>query len=197
MTRKTQWEVPEGWIEEDLPRTNPEENTRDEELPPNWEIMHDPTSGKPFYVNHELKITQWNRPSEKKQTREMSNSSATATTSSAAMARILQASLPSAFSQPRSFFQEASYFQPSQSGTTGETDLSDTMPNLDFTVKKVADKHRLECPQCQSKCARYVFGLVLRGSLVSPPQLCLPSVSVVIIADFAVMCSAIHAAATV
>lgn len=126
----------------------PAENTRDEDLPPNWEVMHDPTTGKPFYVNHELKITQWNRPSERTQSREMSNGSAKET-SSAAMARILQASLPNTFSQPRSFFQEASYFQPSQLGT--ETDLSDTMPNLDFTVKKVADKHRLECPQCQGK----------------------------------------------
>lgn len=148
MTRKTQWDVPEGWIEDDLPRMHSE---RDEELPPNWEVMHDPTTGKPFYVNHELKITQWNRPSEKTQNRETNNGSAKASTSSAAMARILQASLPNTFSQPRSFFQEASYFQPSQLGTTGEMDLSDSMPNLDFTVKKVADKHRLECPQCQGK----------------------------------------------
>lgn len=150
VTRKTQWDVPEDWIEDDLPRVYPEENTKDEELPPNWEVMHDPSSGKPFYVNHELKITQWTRPSGKTQTRERSNGSAKETTSSAAMARILQASLPNSFSQPRSFFHEASYFQPSQLGTTGEMDLSDTMPNLDFTVKKVADKHRLECPQCQA-----------------------------------------------
>lgn len=151
VTRKTQWEAPAGWVEEECPPLLPPEDSSDgdDELPSNWEVMHDPTTGKPFYVDHESKITQWTRPkAEKKQTRIISHAPADTSTSSAAMARILQASSASSFGQPRSYFQEASYFQPAHSGTAGEVDLSDSMPVLDFTVKKVADKYRLECPHC-------------------------------------------------
>jgi len=152
VTRKTQWDVPEGWIDEELPPLMaPEENDEDEELPPNWEVMHDPTTGKPFYVNHDLKITQWNRPQEKNHSSKIIHAPSNSTTSPAAMARILQASVQKNVSQPRSYFQEASYFQPAHSGTVGEVDLSDTMPTLDFRVKKVADKYRLECPHCDGK----------------------------------------------
>ena len=75
ITRKTQWEPPEGWVEE--PTSNPlvppqavsEDDNEDEEpLPSNWETMYDPTSGKPFYVDHERKITQWTRPKTEKKT---------------------------------------------------------------------------------------------------------------------------------
>jgi WW domain len=37
-------------------------DNEDEPLPSNWEVMYDPTTGKPFYVDHERKITQWTRP---------------------------------------------------------------------------------------------------------------------------------------
>ncbi len=137
----------------------PEDNSDDDELPAKWEAMHDPTTGKPFYVNHELKITQWNRPRETKLASKISRSSADSTTSSATMARILQASMPNNISQPRSYFQEASYFQPAQSGAAGEVDLSDSMPALDFTVKKVADKYRLECPHCSGRFTLHSFCL--------------------------------------
>lgn len=161
--------------------------------------MHDPTTGKPFYVNHDLKITQWNRPREDKQTSsQISYSPADSTTSSHAMARILQASMQNNFSQPRSYIQEASFFQPTQSGTTGEIDLSDAMPSLDFAVKKVADKYRLECPHCDGKLTIGLFfnGLYpLRLSRDQSYQLYLRSVSVATTADYVVMCSVMLAAA--
>jgi hypothetical protein len=139
-------------MEEDCPPLLPPEDSSDveDELPSNWEVMHDPTTGKPFYVDHKRKITQWTRPTaEKKQVRTISHAPADTSTSSAAMARILQASSAgNDYSQPRSYFQEASYFQPSHSSNAGEVDLSDSMPALDFSVKKVADKYRLECPHC-------------------------------------------------
>lgn len=156
VTRKTQWDAPEGWFEDECPPLLPPDDGSDDDddLPSNWEVMHDPTTGKPFYVDHERKITQWTRPrAEKKQVRPISHAPANTTTSSAAMARILQASHSSGSGQPRSYLQEASYFQPSQVGTGGEVDLSDSMPALDFSVKKVADKYRLECPHCDCKFA--------------------------------------------
>lgn len=151
VTRKTQWEAPDDWREEECPPLlPPDDDSDEEELPSNWEVLHDPTTGKPFYVDHERKITQWTRPkAEKKPMRPVSHAPANATTSSAAMARILHASNTSSYSQPRSYLQEASYFQPSHVGTAGEVDLSDSMPALDFAVKKVADKYRLECPHCE------------------------------------------------
>ena len=73
ITRKTQWDPPPGWVED--PPSNPlpppqlpAEDDDDEPLPSNWETMHDPTTGKPFYVDHERKITQWTRPKIEKKT---------------------------------------------------------------------------------------------------------------------------------
>ena len=150
ITRKTQWEAPDNWVEETSPPLLPPEIENDEEepLPSNWEVMHDPTTGKPFYVDHERKITQWTRPrAEKKPEKKISYAPANTTTTSAAMARILQAS-SNGYPQARSYSQEASYYQP-HSGVT-ETDFSDALPSLDFSVKKVPDKYRLECPHCDS-----------------------------------------------
>jgi len=31
-------------------------------LPAGWEEKTDPSSGKKYYVNHEQKVTQWDRP---------------------------------------------------------------------------------------------------------------------------------------
>ena len=151
ITRKTQWDAPEGWEEETSPPMLPPEDEVDdsEPLAANWEEMHDPTTGKPFYVDHERKITQWTRPkAEKKPERTISYAPAS-TTTSAAMARILQATSASDYHQPRSYSQEASYYHQSHSGST-EVDFSDSMAALDFSVKKVADKYRLECPHCDA-----------------------------------------------
>jgi hypothetical protein len=40
------------------PRTIPIPNSS----PPGWEMKYDPSSGKPFYVNHATKATQWEPP---------------------------------------------------------------------------------------------------------------------------------------
>ena len=152
ITRKTQWEEPEGWVEEISSPSLPteEKDSIDEPLPGNWEVMHDPTTGKPFYVDHEKKITQWTRPKvEKKPERPISYAPANSTTTSSAMQRILQASSSVNYQQPRSYTQEASYYRHSHSGGN-EIDFSDSLPSLDFSVKKVADKYRLECPDCGS-----------------------------------------------
>jgi len=172
ITRKTQWDPPEGWEE---PSSSPlyppqavsddDEDNDDEPLPSNWEVMHDPTTGKPFYVDHERKITQWTRPkAEKKPATPVSYApaaSSSTTTTSAAMARILRAtgsvgssgtsnSNNNYHNMNRSYSQEAAYYQHSHSGVSGDVDFSDSMPTLDFSVKKVADKYRLECPHCDA-----------------------------------------------
>eukprot|EP00980_Cylindrotheca_fusiformis_P020255 scaffold7328_cov145-Cylindrotheca_fusiformis.AAC.3 len=151
ITRKTQWEPPEDWVEESpLPPTDDHDSTSDP-LPENWEVMHDPTTGKPFYVDHERRITQWTRPRAEKQAKQkVSYAPASTTNTSAAMARILQANSAINYqAQTRSYSQEASYFHHSHSGAT-EVDFSDSLPALDFSVKKVADKYRLECPHCDT-----------------------------------------------
>lgn len=126
------------------------DNNNDEDsLPSNWEVMHDPSTGKPFYVDHERKITQWTRPkAEKRQEPVISYAPANATTSTA-MPRILNAADFRNYSQ-RTYSQEASYFRNFQAGPAGDIDLSDSMPALDFSVRKVADKYRPECPDCNS-----------------------------------------------
>ena len=154
ITRKTQWEAPEGWVEASSPPLlAPDDGSDDDDepLPSNWEVMHDPTTGKAFYVDHERKITQWTRPkAEKKTETPYSYAPASTASPSPAMARILQSSAATTYHQPqRTYSQEASYFQHAHSGST-DTDFSDTMPTLDFSVKKVADKHRLECPHCDT-----------------------------------------------
>ena len=172
ISRQTQWDPPAGWVEE--PPSNPllppqlpsrdDDDDDDEPLPSNWETMHDPTSGKPFYVDHERKITQWTRPKAEKKTSSISyapaSSSAPGTTTSAAMARILRSTGASAASinpynnassspsPQRSYSEEAAYYQHTHSGVSGDVDFSTSMPDLDFSVKKVADKYRLNCAQC-------------------------------------------------
>ena len=94
--------------------------------------------------------TQWTRPKiEKQPSKTISYAPANTTTTSAAMARILQASSRNDYEEPRSYTQEASYYRHSHSGSN-DVDLSDSMPALDFSVKKVADKFRLECPHCDA-----------------------------------------------
>eukprot|EP00529_Nitzschia_sp_RCC80_P002265 CAMPEP_0113516958 /NCGR_PEP_ID=MMETSP0014_2-20120614/41926_1 /TAXON_ID=2857 /ORGANISM="Nitzschia sp." /LENGTH=2154 /DNA_ID=CAMNT_0000413969 /DNA_START=305 /DNA_END=6769 /DNA_ORIENTATION=- /assembly_acc=CAM_ASM_000159 len=164
VTRKTQWDPPPGWVEPQessapLPPPSIDDHSEDENepLPDNWEVMHDPTTGKPFYVDHERKITQWTRPKIEKKTaaRPMSFAPAattTTTSTSAAMARILRATggASSTSHVERSYSEEANYFQHSHSGVSTDVDFSDSMPALDFSVKKVADKYRLECPHCDA-----------------------------------------------
>ncbi|KAL3920939.1 MAG: hypothetical protein SGILL_003011 [Bacillariaceae sp.] len=171
ITRQTQWDPPAGWIDEpsSAPLLPPQivssddgggggdDDDDDEPLPDNWEVMHDPTTGKPFYVDHERKITQWFKPKiEKKSAAPVSYAPASSSaTTSSAMARILRSTgnvsrNSSSNLADRSYSQEASYYQHSHSGVSGDVDFSDSMPTLDFSVKKVADKYRLECPHCDA-----------------------------------------------
>jgi len=167
ITRKTQWVAPDGWVEEEAAPPPPmyadNVSAEDEEpLPSNWEVMHDPTTGKPFYVDHERKITTWTRPKpEKKLPAAVSLQPAPASGGhSAALARILQqqpasssgtgwGSSSSSGGAARSYQQEAAYyhnFAPPR--THDEVDLSDSMPPLDFQVQKVADVLRPNCSHC-------------------------------------------------
>jgi len=147
------------------PKLSSQDNRDDEEpLPSNWETMHDPTTGKPFYVDHGRKITQWTRPKVEKKTTSISyapaSTSAPGPTTSAAMARILRSTGTSVTnsssynnstattSHQRSYSEEAAYYQHTHSGVSADVDFSDSMPDLEFAVKKVADKYRMECPDC-------------------------------------------------
>ncbi|CAJ1956999.1 unnamed protein product [Cylindrotheca closterium] len=152
ITRKTQWEPPPNWVEESSPAHTSSHNDNDgtnETLPGNWEVMHDPTTGKPFYVDHERKITQWTRPKEeKKPEKKISFAPASTTESSFSMQKFLQFdSVGNPQQETRSYSQEAAYYHQSHLGGM-DVDFSDSLPGLDFSVKKVADKLRLNCPAC-------------------------------------------------
>eukprot|EP00978_Attheya_sp_CCMP212_P032199 scaffold124401_cov54-Attheya_sp.AAC.1 len=73
LTRKTQWTAPPGWSDDDVDtsdvkapektstRPSPATSNR-KTLPDNWEEMHDPGSGRSFYVDHVTKVTTWEHP---------------------------------------------------------------------------------------------------------------------------------------
>ena len=165
ITRKTQWDPPEGWMdsqEEMLPppiQSDSSDSDGEESLPSNWEVMHDPTTGKPFYVDHARQITQWQKPTVPTggvSTVKPQNN----TNSSLAMARILQEHRQENLSilnqQTQTQSQSHSYFQPSQRSheQVEHVDFSDALPLLEFQVEEVADALRLECPQCDSLFTR-------------------------------------------
>lgn len=166
LTRKTQWDPPSGWIEEDeeeLPPPPLPEKKQD----PNWEVMHDPATGRPFYVDHARQITTWTKPDALNTapiptslTAAVSSSSLSfpfAPSTSSALQRVLshQPSTSSSYTTKpdpstsnlthRSSFQEAAYYH---SHTPVDVDFSDSLPNLEFKVKKVTDALRRDCPHC-------------------------------------------------
>jgi hypothetical protein len=186
ITRKTQWDPPDGWKEEEI-QSSPPVSSRmsssldeEEPLPSNWEKLHDPTTGKAFYVDHERKITTWTRPkveSTPNRQPQMSLKPAVASppssgNASAALARILQqqeyeqansyqnygsnrsdsnAASPSPYHQNSSLAR--SYQQEASYYTTtssSDADYSDTLPALDFEVQKVADHLRPNCAHCDT-----------------------------------------------
>lgn len=153
VTKETQWEKPAVLQQESSPfgqgfGTETRDEGSDDDLPSNWEVMHDPTTGKPFYVDHERKITQWTRPEPvPKEPATFDYSPATP----AYMATPHSMPQQPSPSTVRSYFQEASYFQPSVSESATDVDFSDGLPKIDFTVKTVADKFRSECPSCDGK----------------------------------------------
>lgn len=178
ITRKTQWDPPENWVEE-APPPNPYDQQRqqsrqddddDDELPANWEVMHDPTTGKPFYVDHERKITTWTKPTVQKTTTPISYAPAPVATSTSSLQKIMSSSASSptghaatasssspshrygsstsSYHAPSSYYAE-SYAQPHQ-WHQEQVDLSDSMPSLEFSVKKVEDALRPECPHCDT-----------------------------------------------
>ena len=167
VTRKTQWDPPANWIEEEAasPPPNPYQDSRqdsdDDDLPANWEKMHDPTTGKPFYVDHERKITTWTKPSKAVQASApaaMSHAPATVATSSSSFQGMLSqasaspqrglSSSTSNYNATSSFYSEA-YSQPHQ-WHSEQVDFSDSMPTLEFSVKKVEDALRPNCPHCDA-----------------------------------------------
>jgi WW domain len=181
VTRKTQWEAPDGWVDEPPPPSVSRSNNEEEDgpLPSNWEVMHDPTTGKPFYVDHERKVTQWTRP-----TADAAAAGAAATLRPAA-ARFAYGNTNngsssgvalghiSAAPQQRSYQQEALYYsQPPVSGLGGDVDLSDSLARIEFRVQTVADALRGECPHCDqpfSMSRRAAMSFATRAAITGAP----------------------------
>ena len=160
VTRKTQWSAPANWIEDEAPPPPPLPPKQEDPLPSNWEEMHDPTTGRAFYIDHGRQITTWTRPTAEAapsatsglspfapMASQRSTSGGMSATSSLRRGLTRQNSGASTASRvSRRSWQEATYYHPTQH----EVDLSDSMPTLDFRVKKVADGLRLTCPSCDT-----------------------------------------------
>jgi hypothetical protein len=170
ITRKTQWDAPDDWHQEKedyKEEKHDDDEDDDTPLPGNWEVMHDPTTGKPFYVDHERKITTWSRPKDETEARPVSLRPAVATpptsgnfspaAATLSRARSSTTSRPTANHETtsstassssfgRSYQQEMAYY--SQPASSMDVDFSDSLPTLEFSVKKVADTLRPDCPHC-------------------------------------------------
>jgi FYVE zinc finger/WW domain len=154
ITRKTQWDPPEGWKEPSTTtpltsnvRKSESEDDETEPLPANWERMVDPTTGKPFYIDHERKITQWTRP------KAVTPAAASKLQPAAAAVPLFQTNSSSSMNHrptQRSYQQEMDYYYSSQPSSQGNVDLSDTMPALEFKVETVSDALRPQCSHCNT-----------------------------------------------
>lgn len=170
ITRKTQWDAPAGWVEDETERNNnnnkkvlmEQDDDDSSPLPSNWEMLHDPTTGKPFYVDHERKITTWTRP-----TLQESNKD----TSSAAASVSLRPAIPSPPSSGRygvtssssPYMQSSTAFHDFMNSYASShhnhhhsspddhgVDWSDSLQKYDFTVHTVPDALRQACPHCNT-----------------------------------------------
>ena len=154
ITRKTQWEAPDNWVEESLPPPALVNDDDDNDsLPGNWEVMHDPTTGKAFYVDHERKITTWTRPKKEKPTAS-SHAHLRPAVASPPTSGNYRAAQASYRPQQRSTYQDeiAFYSQPvSHHFSDGQQDFSDALPFVDFTVHRVADALRPTCAHCHKE----------------------------------------------
>ena len=166
LTRKTQWDPPSGWTEDD--------DNDDDMLPPpplpekkdvsNWEVMNDPTTGRPFYVDHARQVTTWTKPEELNRPSTVHSTVSVPTTAYSPLQRInsAQQSIASSSSSytsksnlksskpvftQRTSFQESSYYH---NTTPVDVDFSDALPTLEFKVKKVTDALRRDCPHCDA-----------------------------------------------
>jgi len=179
ITRKTQWDPPADWVEDQAPPPPPREPPSDDDdssLPGNWEVMHDPTTGKAFYVDHERKITTWTRP--RKETQQQSSFAASlrpavatpptsgnyaaASSSRGRHAPAQQSDYSYGISAAGNYGSGSTYnhqaAQPSRSyqeemayysqPVHSDVDFSDALPFVDFSVHKVADPLRPSCPHC-------------------------------------------------
>ncbi|GAX25631.1 RUN and FYVE domain-containing protein 1 [Fistulifera solaris] len=144
ITRKTQWEPPADWVETAAPpslSSSRQEEGNEAPLPSNWQVMHDPTTGKPFYVDHERKITTWTRPTVASSSASSANRS-TQVTRRTAPAQA--AFVPTVTQQPQFDYQ----YHQQDSHHSILADFSDALPPLDFAVETIPDAARDACAHC-------------------------------------------------
>ena len=173
ITRKTQWEPPDGWQDPTPPAPSTFTTTTDTlspygthtnnddmttPLPSNWEMMRDPTTGQPFYVDHERKLTQWTRPTTAEEESPTSSTNRRSTTQhhhqpAQAISTGIPVSNRTTYSQPTTTTTMNDYYYSStpyhsSSNSAYHVDLSDTMPLLEFKVGTVSDALRPNCSHC-------------------------------------------------
>ncbi len=62
-TNVTQWDKPDSQTTTSIPANNPSSSVQSDLLPEGWTVLQDPTSGRPYYYNQQLNLTQWEKPS--------------------------------------------------------------------------------------------------------------------------------------
>lgn len=138
-------------------------------LPSNWEMRHDPKSNRPFYIDHERKITTWEHPLKKSSTTQDtattfgSEMSEKASSSHGYNGRASATNPQHSQSSRMSFSSTASHnsfsstntHQYTQSIPTTKDDESTSYykrlqsSNHHFSVIEIPDKVRKICPSCK------------------------------------------------
>ena len=154
ITRVTQWEAPPGWPEEQTSSGRQKQASSskhddvavsvDSNLPAGWEEMTDPTSGRKFYVDHERKITTWEKP---KVTGKVSSS---ANLNPSSIDNVSDTNNNAWLAEEEAAALAAGYqFNSDLYGSSTNTeDVLTTTPTPDFVVRTIGDKERFDCPQC-------------------------------------------------
>ncbi len=162
LTRQTQWEPPEGWdsttpvvppvattsssVPLSLRHDNDDHNDNDP-LPSNWEMMRDPTTGTPFYVDHSRQVTQWTRPIDVQSppVAPRSFQPATAVETGRPLVTTTTRTPTHSNNNTTDYYYSAT---PHSSSHGANVDLSDTMPPIEFQVGTVSDALRPQCSHC-------------------------------------------------
>ena len=156
-TRTTQWEVPEGWHEQqhNEPSCQQQQHSTNtiDTLPDGWEESIDPKTGRTFYINHLERVTTWDRPTASP----VPNTSASrpghdATTpfgegdySSLNTITLNRFGSHSKWTDP----SKGSRYSNSNA-TWSSKNKSSEPPQLEFSTVHVPDLLRSQCPQCNA-----------------------------------------------
>ena len=143
-TRITQWEVPDGWNDDQQSGQSQSRTTAIEnELPNGWEEAIDPKTGKTFYINHSERKTTWERPV-------AYSSSSSSVNNSASDYTNLPALTLNRYGSHKKWIDPTHGSRFSSNKYNKSNSKNNNPPLLDFSTVKVPDTLRPTCPSCHA-----------------------------------------------